>query len=118
MVRRWRNELGFRLRARLAWSPPYRPPAPRAPEDDRRALGGAASERAAALTQEFPQVAAWSRLLTFPEWHEALHVLDWLQGRERPAAVRACLDIGRQDGAHLASLRAAVVAPWAMVELE
>lgn len=116
-MRRWKNELTFRLRTRLPWSPAFRPPAARAFEDDRRALGEGARQRATRLAEAFPQVATWSSLLTFLEWHEALYVLDWLQGCERPAA-RACLDVGSKNGIHLPALRAAVAAPWTLVELD
>ena len=115
---RWTNELGFRVRSRLAWSPRFRTPRPRTFKDDCRRLTPDARARAGELTQIFPQVPTWSRLLTWGEWHEALYVLDWLRGRERPAAVRGCLDVGSKNGIHLPALHAAFPAPWTLVELD
>jgi len=117
-VARWTNELGFRLRARLAWSPAFRPPRPRSFEDDCRRLRPEARARALELAQLYPQAATWSRLLGFGEWHEALFVLDWLQGRERPAKARACLDVGSKNGIHLPALHAVLPVPWTLVELD
>jgi hypothetical protein len=117
-VTAWKNELGFRLRSRLRWSPAFRPPRPRTFEADQGRLPRQARARAAELAAAFPQLASWSRLLTFPEWHEALYVLDWVQGRPRPAAVRRALDVGSKNGIHLPALHAVLPVPWTMVELD
>lgn len=114
----WKNEFGFRLRSRLRWSPAYRSPRPRAFEEDCRRLAPAAHVRAVALAETFPQVRTWSRLLTFPEWHEALYVLDWLQARELPPTGSRGLDVGSKNGIHLPALYAVYPWPWTLIELD
>jgi len=70
------------------------------------------------LEATFPEVAWWSRSLSFAEWHEALYVLDWLQGRTRPATPASGLDVGSKNGIHLPALHAVFPVPWTLVELD
>lgn len=115
----WVRELGYRVRNRLSWSPRGRVPRSRSVEADGARLKPEAAARASRLLSRWPVVASWSKHLTFPEWHEALFVLDGLaELADAPLEVSCALDVGSKNGAHLPALHAYRPVPWTMVELD
>jgi hypothetical protein len=109
------NDVAFKLRSQLRWS---------APAWQRRGswqrLQKRLSPAAVARQQELQSrhaLDSWPALLDDLQLQENLYVLDLLE-RHLPSAPGPGLEVGAKNGAILPALRAAVPAPWDLVELD
>jgi hypothetical protein len=109
------NDVAFKLRSQLRWSAPAWQRRGSWPRLQKR-LSPAAFARQREL-QSRHDLDSWPALLDDQQLQENLYVLDLLE-RHLPSAHGPGLEVGAKNGAILPALRAAVPAPWDLVELD
>jgi hypothetical protein len=111
------DDLAFRLRSTLTWSPPaFKRLASRAEVE--AVLDVAGRDCLAALERRF-DLSAWAGCCSLPEWRESLYVLDVLR-THLPANLPEGrgLDVGAKNGCTLPGLATASPRGWDAVELD
>ncbi len=111
------NELAYRVRTALPWSPPaWKWPVPARAVT--ATLGLEAVERVAELVVRY-DLGDWAAVCDESDWRESLYVLDLLD-RHLPTGLPPgrCLDVGSKNGTYLPGLATGVPRGWDAVELD